>query len=66
MSKKIFNINNSLYPEKIIQTAIHEFYWYDITYTDQSIIIDDDNPQEVFDELMNYILSIFSENIVWA
>ncbi len=50
----------------MIHDAIHEFHWYVIIYADGLITIDDDHPQVVFDELMNYILSIFSENTVWA
>lgn len=50
----------------MIHKAINEFHGYSITYVDESIIIDDENPQVIFDELLNYILSIFSENTVWA
>lgn len=66
MSKKTFNIDKSLYPEKVIQEAIDIFQWYTINYVDGVIVIDDEDAQRIFDELMNYILSIFSENTVWA
>ncbi len=37
-----------------------------ISYADGCITIDDEDPQLIFDELMNYILSIFSEHTLWA
>ncbi len=66
MSKKTFNVNSTLYPEIIIQEAILAFVGYTISTSDSVITIDDEDPQYVFDELMNYILSISSETIVWA
>ncbi len=66
MSKKTFQINNTLYPESIIQEAIADFGDYAITFSDGVLSIDDEDPQYVFDEFMNYILSLSLENLPWA
>lgn len=42
------------------------FDGYDITRTDSTLTIDDEDPKYVFNEFMNYVLSISSETIVWA
>ena len=62
MSKKTFHVNNTLYPEDVIQDAIIAFSDYSITSIDGAIIIEDEDPQYVFDEFMNYILSLSLEN----
>lgn len=64
MSKKTFNVNNTLYSEKNIQEAILVFVGYTISVSDGIISIDDEDPQYVFDELMNYVLSLSLENII--
>lgn len=66
MSKKTFKISSSLYSANNIQDAINAFDGYQIHFDDNNIIIDDENPQYIFDELMNYILSISLENTIWA
>lgn len=62
MSKKTFNIDSSLYPEHCIQEAILAFDGYDMIFSGNQITIDDADPQYVFDELMNYVLSLLLEN----
>jgi hypothetical protein len=66
MSKKTFHVNNQLYPELYITEAINAFDWYDITWKNGNLIIEDEDPQYVFDELMNYTLSLSLENSIWA
>ncbi len=66
MSKRIFNVNNTLYNDSIILSAISAFEWYIISYQGGTITIDDEDPQYVFDELMNYTLSLSLENPIWA
>jgi hypothetical protein len=66
MSKKTFNLDRDLYPESIIAATITAFTGYNIIYADGSLTIDEEDPQYVFDEFANYILSIYSETIVWA
>ena len=66
MSKKTFKINNTLYPTEYVQDAIIAFDGYGIIYENEAITIDDENPQYVFDELMNYILSTSLENTIWV
>lgn len=50
----------------MIHQGIADFQWYSINYIDGILTIDDLDAERVFDEFMNYILSIFSEHIVWA
>jgi hypothetical protein len=66
MSKKTFNLNKQLYSADIIAEAIAAFDGYAIAYADGVLTIDEEDPQYVFDEFANYILSIYSETIVWA
>lgn len=66
MSKKTFNINNQLYSESDILDAIDAFDGYVINWENEVLIIEDENPQFVFDEFMNYILSLSLENSIWA
>ena len=66
MSKKTFHVNSQLYPELYIIEAIEAFDGYMISWKDGDLTIDDEDPQYVFDELMNYILSLSLENSIWA
>lgn len=61
MSKKTFSIDNSLYQENLISDAIAAFDGYTITLQGGRITIDDENPEYVFDELMNYTLALSLE-----
>lgn len=66
MSKRTFNVNTSLYPVEIIQEWIAAFEGYTISHENGVITIDDEDPETVFKELLNYILSLYSETIIWA
>lgn len=66
MSKKTFNINNSIYSFDILVQAKQYFEGFEITIDGNSVSITDDDPQFVFDEFMNCALSIYSETIAWA
>ncbi len=66
MSKKIYQVNNSLYPASYIQDTLVAFVGYEITYSHNTLTIDDEDPQYVFDEFMNYTLSLLLENPLWA
>ena len=61
MLKKAFNINNTLYPDALILQAIDAFSDYQIQLIASDIVIEDEDPQYIFDELMNYILSLSLE-----
>ncbi len=64
MLKKTFKIDNSLYPQEIINNTILVFSDFDIIYhVDKfEIVIEADNPQLVFDEFANYLLSQINEH----
>lgn len=60
MQKKSFKINKELYPENLILESISDFreYGYEITLENDEIMISsDENIDEIFGELMNYVLS---------
>ncbi len=61
MLKKVFKISSTLYPTPIVIQAIESFSDFQIQLIDSSIIIEDDDPQFVFDEFMNYTLSLLLE-----
>jgi hypothetical protein len=62
MSKKIFNVNSDIYSSDAILQAIEAFEGYTISYDKNQITIDDEDVQFVFDEFMNYIISLSLEN----
>ena len=66
MLKKTFNINKDIYPENLILEAINAFSGYNISYSNAIISIEEEDPQYIFDEFMNYALSISLENNLWA
>lgn len=66
MLKKTFNIDKDIYPEKIILEAINAFNGYNISYSNTIISIEEEDSQYIFDEFMNYVLSISLENNLWA
>ena len=66
MSKKTFSVNNELYSKSILELSKEAFEWYEITIWENSITVEDENASEIFDEFMNYTLSIYSENTLWA
>ncbi len=66
MLKKTFNINKDIYPENLILEAINAFSGYNISYSNAIISIEEEDPQYIFDEFMNYVLSISLENNLWA
>lgn len=66
MSKKTFSVNNTLYSKNILESSKDAFEWYNITIWENTVTIEDENASEIFDEFMNYTLSIYSENTLWA
>lgn len=66
MLKKTFTINKELYLDSLLLQAVSEFEGFDISYSWGEITIIDDNPQYVFDEFINYVLSISLELSPWA
>ena len=67
MQKKNFNLNNKLYPEIVIHKAIEDFGSdFSIVYENEMVTISWENPEEIqiiFDEFMNYVLSLISEQL---
>lgn len=61
MLKKTFNVNNTLYPEEILLEARTIFSDFAIEILPGSIQINEEDPQRVFDEFMNYSLSLLLE-----
>ncbi len=61
MSKKTFNVNSSLYPQSFLKEAIVIFSGFQIILNGGSITIEDEDPQYIFDEFMNYSLSLSLE-----
>lgn len=66
MPSKIFKIDSSLYSPEYITDAIGSFEGYVIKFSENIISIDDENPQYIFDELMNHVLSLTLENPLWV
>jgi len=64
--KKTFSVNNLLYSKNILESCKDAFEWYSITIWENCITIEDEKSSEIFDEFMNYTLSIYSENTLWA
>jgi len=60
--KKEFEINTEIYSEKIINEAISDFeeVW-DIKFENNKLIINSDDSEEIFNEFMNYCISLISE-----
>jgi hypothetical protein len=61
MSKKTFQIDDSLYTAELVHDAILAFDWFNIILEGNIITVEDENPDFVFDELMNYTLSLILE-----
>lgn len=58
MQKKNFNLDKNFYQESFIDQAISDFADFRINKTDLGVEITDEDPQMVFDEFSNYILSL--------
>lgn len=64
MLKRTFKIDNSLYPEDKVNEVISHFEGYNIHYPvswELEIVSEKENPQEIFDEFMNYLLAYLNE-----
>lgn len=66
MSKKTFNVNNTLYPEGVLLDARSVFWDFSIEIFPGAIEINEENPDIIFDEFMNYSLSLLLEKNLWA
>lgn len=65
MLKKNFKINNNIYPENFILSAIEDFQEVGtINYNEWDLIIEwsvDDDLDEIFNEFMNYVIWLINE-----
>ena len=63
MSKQNFEIDNNIYPEKLILLAIQDFSEIaEITYENNNLIIKSDwNEIEIFNEFVNYVTWLYNE-----
>lgn len=61
MLKKTFKISRNLYQEIFVIQAIALFVGFSISYHEDEIHIEEADPQYVFDELMNCVLSLSLE-----
>ena len=59
---KEFEINPEIYSENIINQAIIDFEEVsEIKFKKNNIIIDSEDSEEIFNEFMNYCISLISE-----
>lgn len=65
MLKKSFKINKNIYWEKYIKESIEDYKDIaEISYKDGEIIIEGEGDlDEIFNELMNYVISIQNEQV---
>ncbi len=63
MSKQNFEIDNNIYPEKLILLAIQDFSEIaEITYENNNLIIKSNwNEIEIFNEFVNYVTWLYNE-----
>lgn len=66
MSKKTFNISSHFYSQELLQDARSAFGEFNIEILPDTVIIDEDDAWYVFDEFMNYTLSLSLESSVWV
>lgn len=64
MQKKNFTLDKSFYPQTLVEEAISEFSSFDIEYTQEWVSIQDDDPQELFDEFSNYCIALYNEKLI--
>lgn len=60
MSKKIFSLDREFYPDEIIFQAISDFEDFSIFFENDELMIDDQDPQAVFDEFSNYCIYLLN------
>ena len=59
---KEFEINTGIYPENVITQAISDFEEVsEIKFKNNTIIINSEDSEEIFNEFMNYCISLISE-----
>lgn len=66
MLKKTFKLEKTIYSEDFIKSAIKDFTGFVISYEKWQLTISGENSEEIdeiFNELMNYILWIYNESI---
>lgn len=64
MLKKDFLLENSIYSEEYINSAITDFEDFTISYKKWKLTIEWDTPEEIdeiFGEFMNYVISLHNE-----
>lgn len=63
MPKQNFKLDSALYPQDRVLETIQAFSAYDITLNGDILMIDDDYPQELFDEFANYCTALSNESL---
>ena len=63
MSKKTFKLDNTLYAQTRITASIQAFSGYSIVFAQDALTIDEEEPQQIFDEFMNYVLALSNESL---
>jgi len=66
MLKKQFKIENKIYKDELIKSAIKDFADFDIVYNAWVLTISGDSDaeiDEIFNEYMNYVIWVSSESI---
>ncbi len=60
MSKKIFSLDKEFYSDEVVNQAISAFEDFVIFFENGVLIIDDQDPQAVFDEFSNYCIYLLN------
>ena len=62
MLKLNFEIDNNIYPIDLINQAISDFQEVsNITLNNNILTIEDENPEIIFSELINYVLALYNQ-----
>lgn len=63
MPKQNFKLDSTLYPQDKVLETIQAFSAYSIILDGDTLMIDDDSPQELFDEFANYCTALSNESL---
>jgi hypothetical protein len=64
MPKQNFNLDKIFYTSSLVSRAKEAFADFDIEITKEGIGIDDEFPQDIFDEFSNYCIALLDEQLV--